>query len=188
MTPLGMSKVLIELELVSHGTTQAWNSAGGAKAKDTIWEPPGESNPPHLEFRVRWQQATSLGDRARVYADAVATLKAIRGVDVDRSHVVGETLEQENKRILKQGRGETADRVALAFHCTPTRVRKVRLAAGVSVEDGRGDLTASATTDDAAVADAERVRHLREHGMSIRAIAMAIGKPKSTVHDILAAA
>ncbi len=177
--PPEVRQLFAELELLSHGTTQSWNSTG-SHTTDRAIIPPGESKPPHVTFRLSYLAASSDSARSLVVKEAGEELERFRGHGIDRSHVVGESQEQQNARLLKEGAGEPPSRVALVFHCTPTRVRRLRLAAGFNTETGRP--TTPVATDLAVEA-----RRLRDAGMSVRAIALALGKPKSTVHDLLAA-
>lgn len=179
-----MRYLLTQLELLSHGSTQAWNSAGGHGDSPNAL-PFGESNPPHLVFRDLYLAQPDDVGRGLVIEDARGELKRLRGHGIDRSHVVGETLEAENGRILAEGAGFTADEVARRFKCTPTRVRRLRLAAGHGIEDGAAPVgVVSAEVVDAR---AEALR-MKSQGMTERQIALALRKPKSTVHDWLQAA
>lgn len=178
MLPNKVRQVLAELELVSHGATQAWNPAGHVTGEHVM--PPGELAPPHITFRTAYLKATTDIGRRTVLADAKNELRRWRGHGIDRSRVQAESQDSVDARMLRDGAGETPERVATAFRCTPTRVRRLRIAAGLNAEAGRAPKAPSSD------AGSEALR-LRENGMSIRAIALALGLPKSTVHDLLAA-
>jgi hypothetical protein len=45
-------QLLAELELISHGQTQAWDSSGGHSAEKPLM-PAGEPNPPHIALRAQ---------------------------------------------------------------------------------------------------------------------------------------
>lgn len=180
--PTTVRLLLAELELISHGSTQSWNSAGGAHGDSTAVLPFGESNPPHIYLRDLYLTQTTDRGRNSVVGKMRAALKAARG-HIDRSHVIGETREDEDARIIKQGAGFTPDEVANRFHCTPTRVRRVRLAAGRRPDTG-ASIHAQPVAEDARI---EALR-MKGQGMTERQIAMALKQPKSTVHDWVKAA
>lgn len=181
MLPSAVRQILAELELISHGSTQSWNSAGG-HGESTAVLPYGESNPPHVYLRELYVAQTTDPGRARVVTRITLALREARG-QIDRSHVVGETREHEDARMIKQGEGFTPEEVANRFNCTPSRVRRARLAAGRSQDTGKAIHTA---TD----ADDGRIEALRmkDQGMSVRQIAMVLSQPKSTVYDWVKAA
>ena len=83
--------------------------------------------------------------------------------------------------VLDRGQGFTAKEVAIGLRCTPTFVRRARLAAGVEPERGRAVRVAStgASTGDGL----ERGVELVANGMSVRAAAAVVGVAKSTLHD-----
>lgn len=174
--PANVRQILADLETLSHGTTQAWNPAGHNTSEAVM--PPGELMPPHVTFRIEYLQATTDLARATIVQLATEELKRFRGHGIDRSHVSLETTAAQEKRILKEGAGEPPDRVALVFHCTPTRVRRLRLANGLSADTGR-------STDPRPDSPQAEARRLRDNGLSVRAIAMALATPKSTIHDWL---
>lgn len=167
--PRHVRQLLAELELISHGSTQSWNSAGGHGDSEQAL-PYGESNPPHLWLRALYLEHRSLWV-VTLMRDA---LREAHG-QVDRSHVVGETREQEDNRIL-QTKG-TADEVALRFNCTKTRVRRLRLAKG---HDEMGYKVEVGLPDVELLPAAEAVR-MAGNGMSERQIAFALGEHRTTV-------
>jgi hypothetical protein len=180
-TPRHVRQLLAELELIAHGSCQAWNSAGGHGESTTVL-PFGELHPPHITLRILYIEQHTDAGRSSVVKAMEDELEAVRG-HVDRSHVVGESREDEDKRIVKQGEGFNADEVALRFNCTPTRVRRARLAAGRSPRDGTAP-RASVEVEDG---QTEALR-MKAQGMSVRAIAMVLVLPKSTIHDWVKAA
>lgn len=75
--------------------------------------------------------------------------------------------------MLREGEGASVAVVALALRCTPTFVRRVRVSTGRDAERGR-------------VLEIEPdPRALRDAGLSLRAVALATGVPRSTLHDQL---
>ncbi len=175
---LAMRQVLAELELTSHGSTQSWNSSGHGGESVNVF-PPGESSPPHIEWRERYERATTDDARQWVIDDAG---RALRGI-IRRAKVTvasGESEKQFAARVISTGRGFGVGEVATAMRCTPTRVRRIRLANGVSLEFGL------ALAVEAPDADAERrARTLAEQGMSVRQIGLLTGMSKDRVHRML---
>lgn len=140
-------QVLAELELLSHGTTQAFNSSGIAAERDP--RPSGEANPPHLTFRQQWDDAVDDEARERVHAEAVGYLLEWRGqlkpapvreLDLrgDVLRMAGFTPKEIANRlggIVSQGqvigwRGDAGLCVSTGYprvEDEPTRVRALRL-------------------------------------------------------------
>lgn len=180
--PQPIRLLLAELELISHGSTQSWNSAGGSHSESTAVLPYGESAPPHLVLRDLYIAQTTDHGRRTIVTRMRTALREARG-RVDRSHVVYETREQEDARIVKQGEGFTDHEVAFRFNCTPSRVRRARLAAGVNPETGKPALPAHEAADQRTEA-----QRMKADGMSVRQIAMVLGRPPATVGDWVKAA
>lgn len=63
-------QLLAELEMVSHGTTQAFDTSGGHSSEKPLM-PPGETNPPHTRLRAELAKALTqtqvdkVADKAR---------------------------------------------------------------------------------------------------------------------------
>jgi len=175
---LAMRQVLAELELTSHGSTQSWNSSGHGGESVNVF-PPGESCPPHIEWRERYERAITDDARQRVIDDAG---RALRGI-IRRAKVTpvsGESEKEFAARVISTGRGFGVGEVATAMRCTPTRVRRIRLAGGVSLDFGE-PLIVEAPDGDVE----RRVRTLAEQGMSERQIAMLTRLGTSRVRRVL---
>lgn len=175
---LAMRQVLAELELTSHGSTQSWNSSGhGGGDSDKVY-PFGDQFPPHIEWRERYERAITDDARQRVVDDAGRALREI----IRRAKVTPTSGESEGEfaaRVISTGRGFGVGEVATAMRCTPTRVRRIRLAGGVSLEFGLA-LSAPPATD-----AERRARTLGEQGMSERQIIMLTGLTKWRVRRVL---
>lgn len=168
-----MRQLLAQLELLSHGSVQAWNRS--AKGEPTQVLPFGESNPPHLYFRdVYTRQITDHG-RGEVIGRAREELKKLQGREVDRSHVQEETVEELNERIVKRGEGFSVEEVASRMGVAPSQVRRARVAAEVSLLDGK-------PTDDRLESPKERAQRMKAHGYTERQIGLILGKPQSTIN------
>jgi hypothetical protein len=178
--------LLAELELLSHGSTQSWNATGGGESEGGTGHPPGDQHPPHLELRKLYLQQGSDQGRASVEKEMRSTLAEYRGTGVDRTRVVGETRKDESLRIIGEGEGFTPQEVALRFRCAPTRVRRLRLAAGRDAVLGHEVEQEPAPVDHASAIAA--ARRMAGHGMSVRLIGMELGRPKSTISDWVKAA
>lgn len=71
-------QLLAELELVSHGTTQAWNPSGGGHNAERPAFPPGEPKPPHIALRARLNAALTQTQVDRVCTAAREALRAAK--------------------------------------------------------------------------------------------------------------
>ena len=79
----------------------------------------------------------------------------------------GETKAQEDGRIVLEGRGWSVADVAQRFRCTPTRVRRVRLAAGADAATGEQTSVSLERLD-----ERQRAQELAQRGCSQRQIRM----------------
>jgi hypothetical protein len=173
--PKEVRQLLAELELLSHGSTTAWNPTGGGSAAEDAGIPHGESNPPHLRLRAQYLEQADDAGRERVVEEMRTTLRGRRGPTADRGAVTGETRAEEDARILQSGEGFDVLDVARRFDCTSSRVRRLRLADGRDAE--RGHRVDQQAGDD----DAQRARRMKAQGMSERQIALALGRHRTTV-------
>ncbi len=182
--PADVRVLLAELELLSHGSTQNVRPAPGGQGAEGRVFPPGESRPPHVELRARYVACRSDRGRREVIAAMGAALKEARGLDVDRSRVVEETADELAARIVKTGEGLRVAEAALIFRCTPSMVRRARLAGECEAEFGKP--LAPVRVDPQERADRAEVLRLRSVGLSVRAIALSTGVARSTVQDWIA--
>jgi len=121
---------------------------------------------------------------ARAYGEQLSDLLGEAQAELDAwirrplAPDTAETLEDLYARIVEDGWGVTASECARAMRCTPTLVRRARLAAGRHPENGYHlpgagtDVYVWACSLDAA-------------GLTVRQIALVTGLPKSTLHDHL---
>jgi hypothetical protein len=167
-------QVLAELELISHGQTQAWNASGGHDAEGRV-SPPGELDPPHLRFRRKWLEAT-VEQRPGVLEAAELELRSIK-------HRHGQAPAMSDREVLErrilEAKGWTAGEVAQSLRTTVSTVRRVRVANGLDAADGTAQTLSGA-------ADGARAREMRERGMSERQIALILGAAKSTARRLAA--
>lgn len=187
-----MRQVLIEMTLLSYGSTQQWNSAGGGGESDGIpghllaWSGEKNARPSRRTLFDSWldtyEKADSDEKRADVVDHARNALDEWRGYGrqaAARGTVMsdGEVLRE---RILVEGKGWPAQVVADALRCTATFVRKVRLAAEKD-EDGHDVQAALDEAEDAR----SRVLALKGKNLSQRQIALLTGVSGRTVGRIL---
>ena len=142
--------------------------------------PTGESQPPHEYWRGRYEVA-SLCEREKVLAEAQVELEAWRRRPV--LEIVGESPEQYELRIIKEGEGWAAEEVARAFNCLPKQIRKIRLKHSRSGVTGMLEASNTPASDDAA-----RAKQLAENGFTERQMRMILGCGGSRLARLLSVA
>jgi hypothetical protein len=173
-----MQDVLLAMTMLSYGSTSAWDSNGGTQGK------PGSrilvlvDRPLADVYRERWENANGPTSRRQILEEARRELDQWRGW-LRRDVPAGETPEQEERRLLQEGKGFDPNAVAQRFRTSATRVRRLRRAAGLNEETGAGHVVSA--PDDSP----ERIRELAAQGMSVRAIAMLTRASKSTVDRVV---
>lgn len=165
-----MNTLRVRLIMLSHAPTQNLSPAPGLECKHPGGDPPPGGGTDGTYWWNRYKQAA---DPETVIEEAERALDlALRSKALAHSP---ETLEQENARILEEGEGFKAEEVAYTFHCTVSRVRKVRTAADRDPEWGRPVVIDGLTMP-------ERIIQLHTQNCSQRQIATKLGVPQSTVH------
>lgn len=172
-----MRSILARLELCSNGTISSY-APPSRGAYDGQEPRTGDDDPPHLTYARAYQRATTDAQHERVIKDAEAALKQLRYAPKPQRL---ETEAEENRRIIKEGLGYSADEVSFRFRCLKSRVWKVRELAGRDRETGK----LPETPPEGAQERAERVRGLRREGYGSRNIAFLLGVPHTTVIDDL---
>lgn len=161
--------LLVRMTLLSYGGVAVFGRRGGEVERVG---PSGELRPMAERWRVRFAVDTSADalDEARAELDAWIRRPLAPGTT--------ETLEELCERIVVDGWAIGAEECARAMRCTPTLVRRARLAAlrhpetGYALPERNGDAMAWARMLDVA-------------GLTVRAIEALTGVPKSTLHDRL---
>jgi hypothetical protein len=172
-----MRAVLTELMLLMHGSTTSWNpTTRGTRDRDP--RPTGDSYPVAENYRDQYAQAPGDIARRRVLNEARAELERWRGHGTQRH--AGETRDEQEARILKEGQGFDPQTVAIRFDTNAGRIRKLRVTSGYLPETGE-PLPGIQTK----VASADKVRELAEQGCTLRQIKILTGVSKSTAHRIL---
>jgi lambda repressor-like predicted transcriptional regulator len=166
--------ILIRMALVSYGAVAGYRTktSGG----DRPGPPLGEAKPMHDVWAERFQSAQSHDELSVLVEAAQAELDAWirRPFAPDTT----DTLEDLCARIVGDGWGVSADECARAMRCTPTLVRRARLAAGRHPDSG---YTLPERDRDTLL----WARALDRVGLSLRQIEALTGVPKSTLHDHL---
>ena len=165
-------QVLAELELCSVTRARAYAPVVTSSHADS--RPPTGGETPADRWRERFERAEP-GELAMLVRLARDELAAIRRRRFPTTTVRdGDDLRQ---RIVDDGEGLPPLDVAVALRCTPTLVRRTRLASGREPERGR-ELVLEHHEGAALVAA----------GLSIRAAAAATGVPRTTLAGRLARA
>lgn len=172
-----MAQILTELGLLSHGSVTRYNPSSRGESIKVL--PFGEPNPPHLRFGRLYNEQTTDTGRAVVIERAAAELAQLRGRGVDRSHVTGESVVEFERRLLADGQGFTAQEVATRLHCTPTRVRRIRLANGRDADTGNPTSTSHVDEDPN---QRLAVCRMGAAGYTIRQIRHLTSVPTTTIH------
>jgi hypothetical protein len=177
--PVRVRQLLAELATLPHGATQTFQATSRSRGTHISGRPQGEATPPHEELEQAYRDASSDRQRAAVVDRMRATLKHWRGQG--RTAATVESKEKRDARIVSEGEGWEVQDVAVRFRCTPTAVRRARLAAGRTADLGRATAATRPPVEDRS--QLERARELRANGMSFRQVEMLTGVPRSTLHD-----
>lgn len=171
-----MRQVLAELELVSHGSTQSWNSDGRGGLERLF--PPGELFPPHVHYRHLWDRATSDDGRAGVYREARAALKEITRRDPTKPKGLGER-EIMLRNVLDHS-GSSAAEIAMHYRYSVRQVRTIMMQEGRNPDSGviDPDLTPGGSQEAWAAL-------LKDRGLSQEQIAERMSISQPTVSRLL---
>jgi hypothetical protein len=161
-------QVLLDLELTS--TARAHACVPVVSCSPPSSAAPSGDDTPATYWRLRFADARSVDELRSLVAQARAEVRAIRRRPF--APLRYETADELAERIISDGEGVDALRVAIAMRCTPTFVRRARIARGRDPEHGRVvDL------------DALEPRALLDAGLSVRQAAAVLGLPRSTLHE-----
>jgi hypothetical protein len=167
--------LLLRMSLVSYGSVQSLGAHSRSAAGQEVM-PPGEPEPMHDRWSMVFEREHD-PDRLRdLIGEGQSELDAWlrRPLAPDTT----ETLEELCARIVTDGWGVTADDCSRAMRCTPTLVRRARLAANRHPESGYH--LPVRTVDPWRWA-----YQLDAVGLSVRQISALTGVPKSTLHERL---
>lgn len=156
--------ILAQLEMISHGSITAYNSAGGNDSEHPGGKrPAGDSCPPHDRYREQYVAAKTDSARSAVIDAAQCELRALRKAAAPSKPIEPETEAEFDARAQQLlAHGWEVEDVARAMKCTPTRIRRAA--------------TACKHPD---------VHALAAEGKSVRGISISTGLSKSEIHRIL---
>lgn len=162
-------QVLAELELTSNGKTYTYGGSHHGFGET----PPstGDPNPPHVVYRISYEECTNDLCRVSVIRRAHRALKEIQHTQAGSAT---ETEAQRNRRLIKEGEGFSAEEVAVAMRMKVTEVWKTRLGFGRDKETGVVDITQRMALASPAERRARAKLLKDEHGMSARQIALLL--------------
>jgi hypothetical protein len=165
-------QVLAELELTSTTAARAFVPVVSSSSPDSM-PPTGDASPAD-HWREKFIAATDERELSRLVEQAHRELRHLRR----RTFPAGTWRDRDDllERVLGAV-GVEPEAIALALRCTPTMVRRLRLTHGCEPEHGRR------------VADTElEPAALIRAGLSLRAAALVLNVPRSTLSDRLARA
>jgi hypothetical protein len=114
-------QLLAELELISHGSTAAWDSSGGHSAEKPLM-PAGEPNPPHIALRAQLDAALTQSQVDKVTQKARLALRAARYTPIRDEPRLGDPLW---RRYVVQSPKSVAD-IARFYNVDESYIRRVR--------------------------------------------------------------
>ena len=161
-----MRDVILGFVLLQYGATVRYEVRPGAESAG--W-PAGESDPP-LDHWIPLILRASDEERPGIVEQARAELEAWKRRPDPPPQ--GESMDELIDRVCEHA-GWPAKEVALALRCTPTFVRRARLARDRHPDTGREE------------GSLQQARDLISQGYSLRQVAMLTGIPKSTLHEAL---
>lgn len=182
-------RVVLGLEMVSHGTVAAVGYSTFGKSDEAV-NPPGANGCEHLHWRGLWERAATDDARATVLANAQDELHRLTGHDPkvkvlqQKAEQEGETQGQFLERIVEEGEGWDAREAAVHFRCLERTVRRTRREHGRDPD--RGYETAETKARKQLDPDhVGRARDLKDKGVSERNIALILDLHKTQVRRAL---
>jgi hypothetical protein len=167
-----------QLMMLMHGTVTSWApTTSGDRDRDP--RPTGDSNPVVDQYDAAYNDAAGQIGRQRVLNEAREELARWRGHGIKRHE--GESQEERDRRMLREGQGFDPQTVAVRFDTNAGRVRKLRVAHGHLPETG----TPLPGVKPVEAATPERVLELAGQGCTLRQITTITGVSKSTVQRML---
>jgi len=119
-----MRQVLLRLEMVGHGATQAWNASGGHSGEPDdrmVAQIVRGEQPPHLIYARRWQTAKTESSRLTILTEAEAELTSW----IKRQSPAVAT-KSDSEIMLEDGAGHSAETAARRFGVHQAFIRRLR--------------------------------------------------------------
>jgi hypothetical protein len=171
-------QVLLALTLLSHGSVTNWApTTSGTRDRDP--RPTGDSNPIADQYAAAYADAAGDVSRQRVIHEAREELARWRGHGIKRHE--GESQEERDLRMLREGQGFDPQTVAVRFDTNAGRVRKLRTEARHNPETG-APLPGAQDLQDASP---DRILELRRQGCTLTQIIQLTGAKKTTAARII---
>lgn len=169
-----MRTVLLGLELLSHGATQAWNPSGSPSGEPddrTVTFVLRHEEPPHLAWQRIYNRQRHDTGRETVIDDAAKELNT--WTRRSAAQIEGKPITQW---IIDDGEGWEPAIVAQRFGVDEAFVRRTRMRADRGTEDGKPVQQTSGPVD-----RPTKARKLRAGGMSTRQIAVILDTHQTQV-------
>lgn len=162
-----MRSVLIAMQCLMYGSTAQWNKSGGHQKPTGGNRPPGDSKPLHHVWQITYVMAVGADAREQVIADATDALveARVRTAPIPQ----GETRQEWEERLIKDGEGWPAREVAVRFLTATREVTKLRM------RYERDPHVGKPLEQQASVAE------MIARGLSARQIAFITGKKPSSI-------
>lgn len=173
--------ILAQLEVTSNGPISSYTPVASKGAFGSGEPTTGDSWPPHVRWASKYNEAANDFEREKVIGKATRELEELTRRVAPR--VEGETVKDRDRRIVREGEGEPAQKVATNFRCGLREVWKARERDGRDKDYGR---PFEGKSIKARLAVGERRRRVRElkrdnPGMTNRQIGMHVGADDKTV-------
>lgn len=180
-----MRQILAKLEVTSNGPIGSYQPVGSKGAFQSREPTSGDSSPPHIRWAHAFNQCETDRERDRVIRDATAELETLTCRPV--SVVEGETVEERDRRVLKEGKEFTAREVANTFRINVKDVWRIRQQAGLDKDLGAVRIVKDKTKSEAREAKRIRAKELRARypGMTVRQIGLHVGVDYKTARSYL---
>jgi hypothetical protein len=162
-----MRTVLVSMQCLMYGSTTSWQANTGHQKPTGGNRPPGDSKPLHQTWQITYVMAIGADAREQVIADATDALveARVRTAPIPQ----GETRQEWEERLVKDGQGWPAREVAVRFLTATREVTKLRIRYERDPHMGN-PLEQQAT-----------IPELIARGLSARQIAFITGKKPSSV-------
>jgi len=162
-----MRNVLIAMQCLMYGSTTSWQANTGHQKPTGGNRPPGDSQPLHTTWQIVYVMAVGFDAREQVIADATDALveARVRTTPIPQ----GETPQEWEERLIKDGEGWPAREVAVRFLTATRTVTKLRMRYERDPHMGKPLEQQASVTE------------LVARGLSARQIAFITGKKPSTV-------